>query len=99
MIERTGLSRTLGHLAAHEVALAVGDPFVREGTDVTVLFRVRSQTLLSSALARYEESARKRRPDLKSLASHAAPVPTELLPSNDARPQQGNWEDDTVVES
>jgi hypothetical protein len=40
-----------------------------------------------------------RRPDLKSLASHAAPVPTELLPSNDARPQQGNWEDDTVVES
>ena len=65
MIERTGLSRTLGHLAAHEVAVAVGDPFVREGTDVTLLFRVRNPMLLDSALAGYEASARKRHPDLK----------------------------------
>jgi hypothetical protein len=60
MLERTGLAERLGHLAVTGVAIAVGDPFVREGTDVTVLFGVRNETLLLGVLGRHESVVRSR---------------------------------------
>lgn len=63
-IERTGLSRELGHLAAKSVALATSDPFLREGTDVSLLFHVGDARILNSALKRYEDATRARFPDL-----------------------------------
>ncbi|MBT9557457.1 MAG: hypothetical protein IV100_15560, partial [Myxococcales bacterium] len=58
MIERTALSEALGNLAADGVAFVVGDPFIREGTDVSVVFKVKDQTLLNTSLAVYEAKAR-----------------------------------------
>ena len=62
-VERSALSEQLGNLAAHGVALVVGDPYLREGTDVSVVFHVRNRTLLEGALAQYAAKARVRRPD------------------------------------
>ena len=64
MIERTGLARTLGHVAAKGVALVVGDPFLREGSDVGLLFDLRRGPLLYAALASYQAKAAERHPDL-----------------------------------
>lgn len=64
VVERTGLSETLGHVATDGIALLVGDPFLREGTDVSLIFRVKNRTALTTALASFEANARKARPDL-----------------------------------
>ena len=64
MIERTGLAEKLGHLAASGVAFVASDPFFREGTDVSILFKVRNKGLLTTALAGYEANARAKHPDL-----------------------------------
>ncbi len=64
-VERTGLAERLGHLAAGSVAVLLGDPYVREGTDITLVFQVRNRTLLTGALGGFLASARQRDPSLK----------------------------------
>jgi hypothetical protein len=58
-LERTELARVLGPAAIDAVAIAGSDPYVHEGTDVTLLFQVKALPLFESALA-------------KALAAHAA---------------------------
>ncbi len=64
-VERMGLSKTLGHVAAKGVALIASDPFLRDGTDVSILFHLRNGALIEQALASYEARTRARRPDVK----------------------------------
>ncbi len=64
-VERLGLAKTLGHVAAKGVSLVSSDPFFREGTDVTLMFHVRNAGALQAALATYEKRASERRPDAK----------------------------------
>jgi len=64
VVERTGLSETLGHIATDGIALLVGDAFLREGTDISLVFKVKNRTALVAALAGFEANARKARPDL-----------------------------------
>jgi hypothetical protein len=58
-LERTELSRVLGPAAIDAVAVTGSDPYVHEGTDVTLLFQVKALPLFESALA-------------KALATHSA---------------------------
>jgi hypothetical protein len=60
MVERSGLSESLGHLAVSGVAVVVGDPFLREGTDISIAFKIKNGSLLRSSLLKYEMAARKR---------------------------------------
>ncbi len=62
-IERSGLAERFGHLAAKNVAIVLGDPFIREGSDVSLLFHVANREVLDAALSRYQNSAQRRRPD------------------------------------
>jgi hypothetical protein len=64
VLERLGLAEKVGHLATSGVAIAVGDPFVRDGTDVSLLFKVTNRAMLVTALDLYEANARAKRPDL-----------------------------------
>ncbi len=49
-LRRTELSRRLGPELISELAVIGSDPFMRDGSDVTVLFRPRSDTALATAL-------------------------------------------------
>lgn len=64
VLERLGLAEKVGHLATSGVAIALGDPFVRDGTDVSLIFKVTNRPMLTSAFDLYEANARAKRPDL-----------------------------------
>jgi len=50
-LRRSELSRRFGDRVVGEVAVVGSDPYVREGTDVTLLFRLKSPPLFDGALA------------------------------------------------
>ncbi len=50
-LERGPLARALGTQVVAELAVVGSDPYVREGTDLTVIFRVKQKTLFDAALA------------------------------------------------
>ncbi|HTU22355.1 MAG TPA: hypothetical protein VMG10_30225 [Gemmataceae bacterium] len=58
-LKRTGLARTLGPTLLHGVALVGSDVYVREGSDVTVLFHVRDRALFLAAVEPFVQAARK----------------------------------------
>jgi hypothetical protein len=49
-LERTQLARTLGPSVVADLALVGSDPYVREGSDVTVIFRMKQKALFDVAL-------------------------------------------------
>jgi len=50
-LERTELTRLFGPEVVTDLAITGSDPYVHEGTDVTLIFRVKNQPLFTSALA------------------------------------------------
>ena len=50
-LERGPLSRALGTQVVGELALVGSDPYVREGSDVTLLFRVKQKSLFDMAVS------------------------------------------------
>jgi hypothetical protein len=50
-LERTQLARTLGTSVVAELALVGSDPYVREGSDLTVIFRVKQKAMFDAGLA------------------------------------------------
>ncbi len=57
-LQRTELARVLGPEVIAGVALTGSDPYVHDGSDVTLLFQVKSQTLFEAALAAARERYR-----------------------------------------
>ncbi|MCA9525801.1 MAG: hypothetical protein KC549_05835, partial [Myxococcales bacterium] len=88
IVQRSALSQALGHVAVQGVALVASDPFFRDGTDVSVLFHIRSEAALDQALGVYEAAARKRRPDLVESTWDAAGHPVRLLATADGEIHQ-----------
>jgi hypothetical protein len=73
-VERTGLAEKLGHLAVRSVGVVVGDPLLREGTDVALLFDLENETLLNGVLATFAANAKARHPDaVESTHDHRRP--------------------------
>ncbi|MGC4087336.1 MAG: hypothetical protein QM756_05390 [Polyangiaceae bacterium] len=50
-LERSGLARVFGPSIIDDVAIVGSDPYVHEGSDVTLLFRVKSSTAFEAGLA------------------------------------------------
>lgn len=63
-VERTELSKSLGNLVTDGVAIVAGDPLLREGTDVSIVFQVRNRALLGAILEDFARRAAARRPDV-----------------------------------
>ncbi len=82
-IERLGLAKTLGHVAAKGIALVASDPFFREGTDLTLLFHLNQKGVLETALGEYERRARARRPDIGESTYDLAGHSVRLLSTAD----------------
>jgi hypothetical protein len=92
MLERMGLAETLGPLAVDGLALTVGDPFVRDGTDVSLVIRVKSRETLLAALAAYEAKARMATPGLSETEWRAGEHVVRLVSSPDGRVRQHRME-------
>lgn len=58
-LRSTGLSRTLGPAVVRSLALTGSDGYVREGSDVTVLFHVANRPLFLAAVDTFVREARK----------------------------------------
>lgn len=50
-LRRTALTRALGPSVVGQVAVVGSDPYIKEGSDVTVMLRVKNRALLDAALA------------------------------------------------
>jgi hypothetical protein len=58
-IQRTDLARTLGPAIIREVALTGSDPYLREGSDVTLIFHVTNRALFLAAVEPFIAETRK----------------------------------------
>lgn len=85
ILEQTKLGERLGHVAIGAVSLVLGDPYLREGTDVSLLFEVRERKLLEAALAEWVAHARTARADIEAKNLTIAGVPVALLATADGR--------------
>ncbi len=63
-LRRTGLARALGHTVVESVAVVGSDPYLREGSDVTLIFALRNQTLFDQELAGHLQAYRQQFPDM-----------------------------------
>ena len=52
-LEVDGLAETFGHLAVKSAALVLSDPYLREGTDVSILFDPANASLLRTVLEKH----------------------------------------------
>ncbi|MFL6334198.1 MAG: hypothetical protein ACJ754_12865 [Pyrinomonadaceae bacterium] len=64
-VETDPRTRPFYDLVVDEVAVAGSDPFVREGSDVTLLFRVKQPLLFRGRMDGFIEEAAKARPDAR----------------------------------
>ena len=88
VLERTGIAQKLGHVAAKGVAVVVSDPFLREGTDVSMIFHVANRAALISALSAFEANARARHPTMASESLAIGNTPVRRLFTLDGRVNQ-----------
>jgi hypothetical protein len=87
-VERTGLAEKLGHLAVRSVGVVVGDPLLREGTDVALLFDLENETLLNGVLATFAANAKARHPDAVESTLTIAGRAVSVLASPDGAVRQ-----------
>jgi hypothetical protein len=59
------LTRVLGPTVVHEVALTGSDPFMREGSDVSLIFDVAAKDIFSAAVQEHFDAAKTRYQDAK----------------------------------
>ncbi|MFT7624779.1 MAG: hypothetical protein ACI9WU_003969 [Myxococcota bacterium] len=97
ILERTELSKNFGHFAAGSVAFLAGDPFLREGAPVAILFAVRNEALLNQSLGRFEKKARAANPDMAEEQYTVDGVAFRRLYTPDGRVNQHRGQLDGVL--
>lgn len=98
-VERTRLAEVLGPLAVDEIAFAASDPFFREGADLTILFKLKRRELLVSALDLYEQSTRKKYPNVAVSDYKIGEIIVRRLstPDNAVNQHRAEWDDVLVL--
>jgi hypothetical protein len=87
-VVRTELSKHFGNLAAESIGLVVGGPYLREGTDVSLVFYKPDDQVLGSALSAFESTLRERHSELDKTSYDIDGHTVELLTSPDGRVRQ-----------
>lgn len=77
------LSTLLGESVVESLALTGSDPYLREGTDLAIVFRLKSEPLFFAAVNRYLDEARRARPDLKESRTHELDTEIEAYTTAD----------------
>ncbi len=88
VVARTGLAESLGHLASDGVALTLGDPFLREGTDVSMVFKVENRQVLLTALQKFENDLKAKRNDATVKEAELDGVKVRILSTPDGYARQ-----------
>ncbi len=83
VLERTGLAEKLGHVAVKDLAVVVSDPLLREGTDVSVIFRIANREALVAALGVFEARARGRHDQIATASMIIDGVTVQRLSTTD----------------
>ncbi len=72
-LRRTGLAKALGHTVIERVAVMGSDPYLRDGSDLTVVFALRNQTVFDSELRSHMDHHRGQIPGIvESTLTHGA---------------------------
>ena len=58
------LSKLLGPAVIESLVVTGSDPYLREGSDLTIIFQLKAAPIFEAAVARYLDEARKQHPDL-----------------------------------
>jgi hypothetical protein len=87
-LERTALTRILGPQVVAELALTGSDPYLHEGSDVTLIFRVKNAALFSSALLGSLARRAEAHPGIKESSFSEDGVTVSVRRSSDGRVRQ-----------
>jgi hypothetical protein len=63
-LRRTELAKLFGHAVVGQVAIVGSDPYLREGSDVTMIFSVKQQAIFDGELAKHIEAYKAELPGL-----------------------------------
>ncbi len=84
-VERTELAKRLGNLVADGVAIVASDPLLREGTDVSLVFKVKNRALLIGMLDELAARVVARHTDAAKSEYQLGGVTVKLLATPDHR--------------
>jgi len=87
-LERTPLSRLFGPMVLAELGVVTSDAYIREGTDVTVLFRAKDRPLLARALDGMLDGHRQRHPELTTRTTRLAGIEVRIASTPDGAIRQ-----------
>ncbi len=89
-IRASWLSDLLGPAVIESLVVSGSDPYLREGSDLSLIFHLKSQAVFETAVGRYIDEARKRRPDLKESRQsyHGVSIQRFLTPDREVSCQR-----------
>lgn len=87
-LKRSGMAKLFGHTVVGPVAVVGSDPYLRDGSDVTLLFSIRQQAIFDAELARHLAEYRKEFPDLAASERQHAGVKVLVHATADGRVRQ-----------
>jgi hypothetical protein len=98
-LRRTGLARVLGHTVVGAVALTGSDPYLREGSDVTMIFSVKQPEIFAGELTKFLDEYRGEVPGIVTTTrEHAGVTITEHRdPTGAVRQQRASVGDRWLV--
>ena len=74
-LRRTGLAKLFGHTVVGHVAVVGSDPYLREGSDVTMIFQLKQPEVFDAELAGHLEAYKAEVPGIEALPSEIFGVP------------------------
>jgi len=89
-LRRTGMAKLFGHTVVGQVAIAGSDPYVREGSDITMLFSLKQQAVFDAELAEHLEAYKAEVPGLASATRdyHGVTITESRDPTGTVRQQR-----------
>jgi len=98
-LRRTDLARLFGHTVVAQVALTGSDPYLREGSDVTLIFSVKQQAVFDRELAGHLDAYKAELPGLTTTTRdyNGATITASVDPSGVVRQQRAQVGDLSIV--
>lgn len=95
-LKRSGMAKLFGHTVVGPVAITGSDPYLREGSDVTLIFTIKQQTIFDAELARHLAQYQAEHRDLTQSERQHGGIRVQVNATPDGhvrqqRAQVGDW--------